>query len=69
MSFDPIVTEIQQIREAIAARFNYDIRAIGEDARRRDASGDRKVIRLPPRPPAIATARPRQPATLPSTES
>jgi hypothetical protein len=60
MSSDPVVAEIHRIREEIAARFNYDVRAIGEDARRRDAAGDEKVIRLPPRPPSITVAKPRQ---------
>jgi hypothetical protein len=55
MSSDPIVVEIRRVREQIAARFGYNIRAIGEDARKRDAA-DPEVIRRPPRPPAV-TAR------------
>jgi hypothetical protein len=55
MSTDPVVAEIHQVREQIAARFGYNIRAIGEDARKRDAA-DAEVIRRPPRPPAV-TAR------------
>ena len=38
MSPDPIVAEIRGIREEIAARFNYDIHAICEYARQRDAA-------------------------------
>ncbi len=52
MSSDPIVAEIRRIREELAAKFNYDTGAIVEDARQRHTAGDRKVIRLPPRPPA-----------------
>ena len=61
MSFDPIVAEIHRVREQIAARFGYNIRAIGEDARRRDAAGDRQVVRRPPRPPAAPRATKPQP--------
>ena len=52
MQSDPIVAEIREIRERRAARFGYDIRAIVKDAQERDAAGDRKVVRLPPRRPA-----------------
>jgi hypothetical protein len=50
---DPIVAEIRQIREEIAARFNYDTGAILKYAQERDAAGDRKVIRRPPRRPVV----------------
>ena len=50
MESDPIVAEIHAIREAIAARFNYDVHAIWEDAADRTNNGDRPVVRLPPRP-------------------
>jgi hypothetical protein len=49
---DPIVAEIRELREQIAARFNFDIHALAEDVRRPDAAGDRKVVRLPSRRPA-----------------
>jgi len=52
MPTDPIVAEIREIRERRAARFRYDIHAIVADAQARDASGDREVVRLPPRAPA-----------------
>ena len=51
MKTDPIVSGIREAREAQAARFGYDIRAIVKDAQMRDASGDRKVVRLQPRRP------------------
>jgi hypothetical protein len=53
MEPDPVVTEIREIREHRAARFGYDIRAIVNDARERDAVGDREVVRLPPRRPVL----------------
>lgn len=34
---DPIVAEIHRYRAEHARRFNYDIRAMGEDIRRREA--------------------------------
>jgi hypothetical protein len=49
MPTDPIVAEIRRIREQLAARFGHDIRAIVRYAQERDASGDREVVRLPPR--------------------
>jgi len=52
MSDDPIVAEVRAIRDRLAARFNYDIRAIAEDARRRQREGGRKVVSLPPKRPA-----------------
>jgi hypothetical protein len=53
MESDPIVAEIREIRERLAARFGYDIRAIVKDAQQRDALGDREVMRLPPRRPGL----------------
>ncbi len=57
MTFDPIVAEIRKIRELRAARFGFDVRAIVKDAQQRDACGDRRIVRLPPRPVATSTAR------------
>ncbi len=51
MQPDPFVAEIQEIRGRLARRFGYDIRAIVDDARKKDALGDREVVRLPPRRP------------------
>lgn len=71
MQTDPIVAEVRRIREEIAARFGYDVDAIGRDARQRDALGDRTVVRLPPRRPVAtekATPRPLpDPASVPTS--
>jgi hypothetical protein len=51
---DPIVAEVRQVREELAKRFNYDLKAICEDARRRTEEArlaGRKVVSLPPRRP------------------
>jgi len=57
MPSDPIVDEIREIREQRAARFGFDLRAIVRDAQQRDAKSDRRIVRLPPRPVAVSTAR------------
>ena len=57
MQADPIVAETRRIRELRAARFDFDISRIVKDAQDRDAAGDRKVVRLPPRRPVSLAAR------------
>lgn len=49
MQPDPVVAEIRLIRDRLAAKFDYDIAAIGRDAQQRDAAGDRLVVRREPR--------------------
>ena len=44
MTRDPIVEEVRAIREELAAQFNFDIRKIVEDARRRQASSASRVV-------------------------
>ena len=47
---DPIVEETRSRREELARRFNYDIKAIGEELRRqRRASGQQQFTRPPKR--------------------
>ena len=41
---DPIVDEVRAIREQLSARFDFDIRQIVEDARRRQASSPARVV-------------------------
>jgi hypothetical protein len=50
MTEDSIVNEVRRARDALAKRFNYDLRAMIEDARQRQAAGGRKVVSFPPRP-------------------
>jgi hypothetical protein len=47
---DPIVAEVRKAREEIAKKFNYDLHAIIEDARKRQAASGRKTVSFPPRP-------------------
>ena len=61
MKSDPIVEEIHAIRDAIAKRFDNDLRAICDDARRRQASIKQRPVTLQSRAP-IATTMPIQKA-------
>jgi hypothetical protein len=51
MPTDPIVKEIRQIRDKLAAKFNYDVTAI---ARARQKATKRKVVSLKPRRVQVA---------------
>jgi len=44
MFHDPIVEEVRAIREQLAARFNFDIRKIVEDAQRRQATSGSRIV-------------------------
>ena len=48
MLTDPIVAEIRQIRDKLAAKFNYDVAAIARDARKRQKASKHKVVSLKP---------------------
>lgn len=56
MSKDEIVEEVRRIRDAQAAKFNYDIDAIVADARKRQAESGRKTVSFPPRKPKASRA-------------
>ena len=58
MAFDSIITEVRQARDELVRRFNYDLGAIIQDARERQATGGRKVVTLPPRPAKKTTSAP-----------
>lgn len=47
---DEIVEEIHQIREAYAKSFNYDLNAIFEDLRKKEAESGREVVSLSRKP-------------------
>ena len=44
---DPIVDEVRRVREAYAARFNYDLRAIYRDLKEEEQRSGRKVVSYP----------------------
>ena len=41
---DPIVQKVREIRDLNAAKFNYDIEAIIEDARKRQKASKQRVV-------------------------
>ena len=47
---DEIIAEVRQAREELAKRLNYDLRAMIEDARKRQVLGGRKVVSFPSKP-------------------
>lgn len=51
---DEIVEEIHQIRDNYAKSFNYDLKAIFEDLRKKEAERGREVVTLS-RPPGLKT--------------
>jgi hypothetical protein len=52
---DPLIQEIRRIKEANAAKYGFNIRAMVEDMRRREKLSGRKVVTIPPRrPPKVA---------------
>lgn len=46
---DPIVAEVRKIREAHAAQFNYDLKAIGQDLKQQEQASGRIFVSYPPR--------------------
>lgn len=48
---DEVLEEIYKIREEHAKAFNYDLQAICDDLRRRQAKSDRQIISSPLRQP------------------
>jgi len=51
---DEIVNQVRQVRELNAAKFNYDVKAIVADARKRQKNSGHSVASFPlkPRRPA-----------------
>jgi len=49
MSYDSLVDEVRAIREAYAARFDYDPDAICRDLREQARKSGRKLVKLPPK--------------------
>ncbi len=46
---DPIVEEVREVREAHAAKFNYDLQAIYEDIKKQEKKSKRKFVKLSPK--------------------
>lgn len=56
---DEIVEEVRRIREANAAKFNHDLKAIYEDALKRQKASERKTVSFPARKPDTGRVRKR----------
>ena len=56
MRDDPSVAEIRKIRQKIAAKFKYDVRAIAEDARKRQRKSGHPMVS--PQRRGLASRRP-----------
>jgi len=48
---DSIVDEVRKVRQAHAAKFNYDLEAIYRDLKEQERQSGRKVVSLPPKRP------------------
>lgn len=49
-AIDSIISEVRAVRDAHAARFDYDVAAIFRDIRTMQEESDRDYVRLPARP-------------------
>ena len=54
---DPIVAEVRKIRQKLAAKFHYDVRAIAEDARKSEGQSGHPIV-SPPRRRKTGQTRP-----------
>lgn len=57
---DPIIAEVRAIRQAYAARFDYDVEAIFKDIRARQEASGQDYVQLPARRP-VSTVKERTP--------
>jgi hypothetical protein len=55
---DPIVDEVRRVRDALAARFNYDLDAIFRDIKEREKKSGLKFVDGVARQPAPPNAQP-----------
>ena len=53
---DPIVEEVRQTRDQIAARFDYDVKAIGRYYQQKQRESKRKMVSGPPGPLSSKTS-------------
>ncbi len=56
---DPIVDEVRRVRDAHAARFNYDLDAIFRDIKEQEKKSGRKFVSFTP--PRVEPNQPLQP--------
>ncbi len=51
---DELVEEVRKVRQAQAARWNFDLKAILADARKRQSQSGRRVVPFTPKPAPAA---------------
>jgi len=44
---DPIVAEVRKVKEQLAAKFNYDVAAMLQDAQKRERRSGHKLVSVP----------------------
>jgi len=66
---DPIVDEVRRARDAYAARFNYDLRAIFRDLKEKEKRSGRKVVSYAENPQPNEALQPTGAATPVSQSS
>lgn len=49
MNQDEIIKEVRSIREQLAAKHNYNVRALFEEAKKKQQKSERKVVTLTPK--------------------
>jgi hypothetical protein len=49
MNHDEIIREVRAIRDRLAAREGYDVRALYDEAKQRQQGSNRKIVDLKPR--------------------
>ena len=49
MKKDPIVEEVREIRDAHAAKFNYDLKAICKDLKTKERDCGHPLVSFPPK--------------------
>jgi hypothetical protein len=50
MHDDPIIEEVRRIRDEYAKEFDYDLRAMADDLRKREQEHRDKLVTFPPKP-------------------
>ena len=63
---DPIIAELRAIRQAYAARFDYDVEAIFKDIRARQKASGRDYVRLTARRPVSSVEDRTPPGDIPA---